>query len=77
MNSHKYFENTECKYYPCHETEEINCLFCYCPLYFIKCCGKYSYINNIKDCSKCTITHDKKSGWKVVQKYLGLHTKSL
>ena len=27
------FENRECKYYPCHETDNINCLFCYCPLF--------------------------------------------
>ena len=34
-NSYRYFENRACKYYPCHEVEndEMNCLFCFCPLY--------------------------------------------
>lgn len=33
-NSHRFFENRECKYFPCHKgLEDFNCLFCYCPLY--------------------------------------------
>ena len=33
-HSYKFFENKACKYNPCHEgMEQINCLFCYCPLY--------------------------------------------
>ena len=33
-NSYRFFSNRECQYYPCHEgIEEMNCLFCYCPLY--------------------------------------------
>lgn len=33
-NSYRFFFNRECQYYPCHEgIEEMNCLFCYCPLY--------------------------------------------
>ena len=32
-NSYRFFQ-PECQYYPCHEgIEEMNCLFCYCPLY--------------------------------------------
>ena len=41
-NSHRYFRNVDCAYFPCHEVknpEEFNCLFCYCPLYFIEDCG--------------------------------------
>ena len=35
-NSFYYFENRDCQYYPCHkEMAEMNCLFCYCPLYFL------------------------------------------
>ena len=33
---HQFFQNRECKYFPCHkgiDEEEFNCLFCYCPLY--------------------------------------------
>ncbi|MFW5671451.1 MAG: cysteine-rich small domain-containing protein, partial [Acetivibrio ethanolgignens] len=33
-NSYRFFENRECKYFPCHKgLKELNCLFCYCPLY--------------------------------------------
>ena len=62
-NSYKYFENRACKYYPCHEgVENINCLFCYCPLYNVeKCPGEYRYIDlkgkKIKDCMNCTFPH--------------------
>ena len=61
-NSYWYFENKECKYFPCHEKvgECFNCLFCYCPLYTLgdKCGGNFFYTDNgIKDCSKCMIPH--------------------
>lgn len=61
-NSYRYFKNNECKYFPCHKvnnTENFNCLFCYCPLYFLgdKCGGKFSFYNEIKDCSECLIPH--------------------
>ena len=66
-NSYKYFENRECKYYPCHEnTEQLNCMFCYCPLYNLeKCPGKYTYIDShgkkIKECTECTFPHQEKN----------------
>lgn len=63
-NSSSFFANTDCRYYPCHEgTEEINCLFCYCPLYFLESClGTPSVVvtkdgKKIKDCSGCTYPH--------------------
>lgn len=63
-NSYKYFQNTACEFYPCHDKtfDGFNCLFCYCPLYrFEKCLGNPSYIEygdkRIKDCSKCTFPH--------------------
>ena len=62
-NSYKYFSNKECKYYPCHEgAEELNCLFCYCPLYSLEACpGDYRYIESngklIKECTDCTFPH--------------------
>ncbi len=60
--SYKYFVNTECEYYPCHDTKEINCLFCFCPLYKMDCGGNFVMLDGengekIKDCSKCTIPH--------------------
>ena len=58
-NSHKFFANKECKYYPCHTLHEMNCIFCYCPLYpYSDCGGDYRILkNNIKDCSKCLLPH--------------------
>lgn len=60
-NSYRFFNNKECKYFPCHKTEkpdEFNCLFCYCPLYLLEDCGgNYTYIKHVKDCSACGIPH--------------------
>ena len=64
-NSYRYFENRACKYYPCHEVEndEMNCLFCFCPLYEREHCpGNPEYINSkgrvIKSCMHCTFPHE-------------------
>ena len=59
-NSYRWFSNTECKYYPCHaDLEEVNCLFCFCPLYpYDNCGGTYSRTEKgVKDCSACTRPH--------------------
>lgn len=61
-NSYKYFENRSCKYYPCHKAENLNCLFCYCPLYSLENCpGTYTMIRSgdktIKSCMDCTFPH--------------------
>lgn len=57
-NSYKYFENISCKYYPCHNFERINCLCCFCPIYFLDCKGNYKILKNgVKDCSNCLIPH--------------------
>ena len=62
-NSYKYFENRQCEYYPCHKgLEEVNCLFCYCPMYESKdCLGNPVYMmqdgKQVKDCSKCAYPH--------------------
>ena len=59
-NSYRYFENRDCKYYPCHQgLEHINCLFCFCPLYtYSDCGGNYTILKNgIKSCQNCTRPH--------------------
>lgn len=61
-NSHRFFCNRECEYFPCHETkkpDEFNCLFCFCPLYFCEDCGgKYRLTDSgVKDCTTCLIPH--------------------
>ncbi len=62
MNNSKFFSNKECEYFPCHgikDGEIFNCMFCYCPLYFLEeCIGSYEILDNgVKDCSNCTVPH--------------------
>lgn len=61
-NCESYFQNKDCPYFPCHQTEGecFNCLFCYCPLYALgeDCGGNFTYTKEgIKDCSNCMIPH--------------------
>ena len=62
---YSFFQNTNCEYFPCHQTnktEDFNCLFCYCPLYVLgeSCGGNSRYTGEgIKDCSACGIPHSK------------------
>lgn len=56
--TYKRFTNIACEYYPCHSDENINCLFCFCPLYNRDCPGNFTYTDkNIKDCSGCNWIH--------------------
>ena len=66
MSEHyKFFQNRNCEYFPCHnteETEEFNCLFWFCPLYAKgkECGGNFTYTSHgVKDCSKCLFPHKK------------------
>ena len=61
-NSHRFFENRECKYFPCHnmpEDGEFNCLFCYCPLYHMgeECGGIFEIYKGTKSCVSCHLPH--------------------
>ena len=63
-NNHKFFNNSSCKYFPCHKTSDngcFNCLFCYCPLYNLDgdCGGKFKYSGGerIKNCTDCELPH--------------------
>ncbi len=62
--NYRFFSNKACQYFPCHQTiteETFNCLFCYCPLYYIpNCGGKFTLNKGIKDCSQCLIPHSPK-----------------
>jgi Zn-finger protein len=72
-NSYKFYNNTDCKYYPCHKNiKELNCLFCYCPLYLIKECGGNFKINKkgIKDCTDCILPHVPEKGYKYINNKL-------
>jgi len=61
-NSYKFFRNTDCQYFPCHEKldkEKFNCLFCYCPLFMLgdKCGGNFKMSYGVKDCTDCHLPH--------------------
>lgn len=75
-NSYKFFQNKDCEYFPCHKfkkTELFNCMFCYCPLYFLNenCTGNFNIIETtegkIKDCTKCIFPHIHNNYDKVLQ----------
>lgn len=73
-NNFSYFKNKDCKYFPCHKTEDedFNCLFCYCPLYALgdKCGGDFTYTKDgIKDCSDCLIPHNPDNYQKIIDKF--------
>ena len=60
-NSHRFFRNAACRYFPCHpgaDPEAFNCLFCFCPLYFLENCGgDHQMVKGIKDCTACLRPH--------------------
>jgi Zn-finger protein len=73
-NSYKFFQNKECKYFPCHKTsnpEGFNCLFCYCPLYTLKNCGGGFTIleSGIKNCSNCLVPHSEGGYDYIIKKF--------
>ncbi|MCR5267346.1 MAG: cysteine-rich small domain-containing protein [Lachnospiraceae bacterium] len=75
--SERYFENRECKYYPCHDLEHVNCLFCYCPMYpYADCPGDHTYIEKesgrIKNCTNCTFPH-RAENYETVLRFLSSH----
>ena len=71
-NSHAFFANTSCRYYPCHKgLSEMNCLFCYCPLYGMNPCpGSPEFIEShgrrIKSCAGCTFPHRAENYEKII-----------
>lgn len=73
--SYRFYTNKDCKYLPCHKTdnvEEFNCLFCYCPLYMMgeECGGNFEYNNGVKDCTNCLIPH-RPRGYEYINEKLG------
>ena len=68
-DKYKYFQHKECEYFPCHDFKELNCLFCFCALYFLDCGGDFITLDNgIKDCSNCKIPHSKNGYDYIVKK---------
>ncbi|NDV24385.1 cysteine-rich small domain-containing protein [Desulfovibrio sp. JC022] len=61
-NSHRFFRNIDCRYFPCHQVSDetsFNCLFCFCPLYLVEDCGGRfkTTAKGVKDCTDCKIPH--------------------
>nr|MDN4743531.1 cysteine-rich small domain-containing protein [Lachnospiraceae bacterium C1.1] len=75
QNGSRFFENRECEYFPCHKLEgDFNCLFCYCPLYFLdNCPGNHNFIEKengrIKNCIECDFPH-RPENYDIIMKIL-------
>lgn len=74
--SERFFENKDCKYYPCHaglEGQPFNCLFCYCPMNpYEDCPGDPVYRGTksgkkIKVCTGCTFPHRPENYDRVIE----------
>ncbi len=67
-----FFCHRDCEYFPCHEgipAEDFNCLFCYCPLYFLgeRCGGRFTYTKNgVKNCVGCTVPHRRENYGRIM-----------
>lgn len=67
FKNYKFFQHTECEFFPCHSTdnpEGFNCIFCYCPLYAMgkKCGGNFKImVSGLKDCTNCMVPHKKEN----------------
>lgn len=75
-HSYRFYTNRACAHFPCHDVddeEQFNCMFCYCPLYFMEeCGGNYEDKYGIKDCSKCLIPH-RPNGYDYINKKIAEH----
>ena len=65
--NYRFFQHKDCEYFPCHSgvaEDDFNCLFCYCPLYFLgdRCGGNFSYTRRgIKNCMECSRPHKREN----------------
>jgi Zn-finger protein len=69
-----FFCHSQCEAFPCHsveDTDNFNCLFCYCPLYMLgkECGGSPDFHSGIKDCSNCTLPHERKNYGVIVGRF--------
>lgn len=78
-NNYKFFSNKSCEYFPCHKVndeDKFNCLFCYCPLYFLEDCGgNNKIVYGIKDCTNCMIPHSPNGYDYIVKKIIEVNEK--
>lgn len=73
-NNSGFFQNTSCKFFPCHKTENLddfNCMFCFCPLYFLgdRCGGDFYYTDKgIKSCLNCSFPHERNNYGRITER---------
>lgn len=79
-NSHRFFRNNACRYFPCHDVSDdltFNCLFCFCPLYHMEDCGgRYELTNGIKNCTRCKVPHRPESYDYIIKKLKQVNAKN-
>lgn len=79
---YNFFQNKNCSFYPFEDNENAchpssnpdthNCLFCFCPLYFLppEECPKEANPkvtdNGTKDCSECLFPHKQENYGKLI-----------
>ena len=70
--AYSFFRHETCEYFPCHkgvDPEDFNCLFCYCPLYFLgdRCGGHFEYTKSgVKNCVNCAVPHERKNYGRIM-----------
>ena len=70
--AYSFFRHTDCEDFPCHEgvdAADFNCLFCYCPLYFLgaRCGGDFTYTKSgVKNCVGCTVPHRRENYGRIM-----------
>ena len=75
-----FFANRDCEHFPCHETsctEDFNCLFCFCPLYFMAgdCGGANTRTSKgIKDCGGCLFPHRRENYGEIISRISKMHS---
>lgn len=74
--NYRFFNHAACEFYPCHDmpAEDLNCLFCFCPLYALgpDCGGNPRYVgekDDIKDCGACTVPHRRENYDWIMQQF--------
>jgi len=69
-----FFSHRECEAFPCHpidDTDNFNCLFCYCPLYTLggECGGSPEFFQDgLKNCTNCELPHERDNYGVIIAK---------
>jgi Zn-finger protein len=76
MANSSFFENKDCEYYPCHSNlKEINCLFCYCVLFWDCPFENGGAKGNGMECPDCTFPHERGNYASVMQLLRNMYDK--